>query len=576
MKRRFVLLMGALACMGLTACEAIGSRSKGDTYWNAARKAESFEEYVAEHGAEFDLEALRQEAESAESTYSQKFKAVALLCAQEYVSGRPADSEDSWEDGAFDAEYPQSARYAADCLSKAAQGDAFWTSFEDAFWPHEYFWPLLAAAGELDGETVAALWKGIPDASYGDKLKDAVEQWVEENPKAVLAVGEALTEAGFYEDWSRQDWRTIYFHDYAGRGFIETDSFQEALDYVSYAKDLLPRVEEDGSGVKLVSDVTGEEYYDTNLMVAFDSAPELKDGEEGAEPESIQVEGKKVIALYRNLQAEELEGSPAPMQVIGDFMFGLPEGEFPSAPEEADYYLVLTPEYEYGEYYQTQGGSETKVQEVHSSTSVDLYDASTGTRLRHVGNILEDAPDRIFTSYDDDSARFPEVTGEDVLSYIYHNINTPDMYVTLLDNIAGKSQLEKEEPVILGDWEIIYHAGELKEGFVHGIFSYEPGEGKIFAKGDFTITNKSMKTEGFLPTIYTIGEDTIVQLVDTSTGEMYDCVELLSYGKCLNSSYLDPGETEDGELYFQVPSDIDTGDLAIAVSLGNRVVYYPF
>lgn len=219
---------------------------------------------------------------------------------------------------------------------------------------------------------------------------------------------------------------------------------------------------------------------------------------------------------------------------------------------------------------------DSKIQAVSSSTSIDLYEASSGKLLCHVGNILEDAPERIIAGYGDEHAQYPEVTGADVLSYIYHNLNTPDTYVALLDNLAGRSQLEKEESIILGKWEITYHGGELTGGFTSGMFRYDPDEGNTFAKGSFTITNKSTEEEGFLPMIYRVGEDTIIELVDTSTGDTYDCVDLLSYGKCLNGSYLDPGETKEGEIFFQVPADVDTANLSFAVSLGNQVVYYPY
>lgn len=81
MKKSVVLLCGFLACAGLTACQGGGTKSKGEEYWNSARKAESFEAYVTEKGAEWDLEALKQEASSADSSYSQRFKAAALLCS---------------------------------------------------------------------------------------------------------------------------------------------------------------------------------------------------------------------------------------------------------------------------------------------------------------------------------------------------------------------------------------------------------------------------------------------------------------------------------------------------------------
>ncbi len=613
MKKSVVLLCCLLTCVGLTACQGKGASSKGEEYWSAARKAESFENYMAEHGAEFDLEALKQEVSSADSSNSQKFKAAALLCAQEYQAGRAADSEDSWTDGAFAVDYPQTSEYAVRFLSQVMTGgEEFWTSFEDAYTPYDYFWPLFAAADDLEGQALAAIWKGAPDEVYGRKIKDVIEHWVQEKPEAIVRIGDALTEAGYYEDWNYMEWLNTYFLGYDNEKEVAVDSVQEALDYIAYMKKILPQLEEESGTIRMASQVSGEDYYGTKMMVSVKSVLDLKEGSgedgagseeeagavspgtdgaasgteaaedkpaeaaEGESTDDIALEGKKVIAFYRNTQAEEFPGSPAPLYVIGDFMFGLSDEEFPASAEEADYYLVLTPSYTYGEYYQMSGDSDSKIQAVSSSTSIDLYEASSGKLLCHVGNILEDAPERIIAGYGDEHAQYPEVTGADVLSYIYHNLNTPDTYVALLDNLAGRSQLEKEESIILGKWEITYHGGELTGGFTSGMFRYDPDEGSTFAKGSFTITNKSTEEEGFLPMIYRVGEDTIIELVDTSTGDTYDCVDLLSYGKCLNGSYLDPGETKEGEIFFQVPADVDTANLSFAVSLGNQVVYYPY
>ena len=185
--------------------------------------------------------------------------------------------------------------------------------------------------------------------------------------------------------------------------------------------------------------------------------------EEG-EPEAIEIEGKKVIALYRNLQGEEFDDSPPSLRVIGDFMLELPEEEYPATVEEVDYYLVLTANYEEGGFYQNSDGSETAIREINSSTSVDLYEAGTGMLLRRLGSILETAPESIFTS-DDEGSRYPEMAGADVLSYIYHHINEPESYVSLMDHLSGKSEIAIDEPVTLAGWEITYHSAEIVKEF---------------------------------------------------------------------------------------------------------------
>ncbi len=90
---------------------------------------------------------------------------------------------------------------------------------------------------------------------------------------------------------------------------------------------------------KNTSQLTQEDYYTSNLTVTVDEELTLQDEassqetEEG-EPEAIEIEGKKVIALYRNLQGEEFDDSPPSLRVIGDFMLELPEEEYPAMVDE--------------------------------------------------------------------------------------------------------------------------------------------------------------------------------------------------------------------------------------------------
>lgn len=90
---------------------------------------------------------------------------------------------------------------------------------------------------------------------------------------------------------------------------------------------------------KNTSQLTQEDYYASNLTVTVDEELTLRDEsssqetEEG-EPEAIEIEGKKVIALYRNLQGEEFDASPPSLRLIGDFMLELPEEEYPATADE--------------------------------------------------------------------------------------------------------------------------------------------------------------------------------------------------------------------------------------------------
>lgn len=602
MKRLAGLAVGCILAVCLTACQK-GSGSAADGYWKDAGKASGMENYVSDPKTQMDLEALKQEASGGD--IRQQFKASALLCAQEYQDQKGEVGEASWEKGAFLADYPASGEYAEQFWEKArSDGEEFWNALGESFAPYDCFGPLLAAADHLDGETLAALSKGIPeDGSYKTKLKDALDQWVKKHPGRLALIGDALMESGYYDDWDGDDWEDTYIDPSSGPGQIRTDTVNDALDYIRYMRDtVLPKMESQfGRDYKTDSTVMeGAAWYDTNLMVtakeelqlepqggtqeeaeaeegAAETGRESQEGAEAAEESLSGTEGKTVVACYRNLQSDEIEGSPAPLRVIGDFMLGLPAEAFPDSLEEADYWLILTPDYEYGDFYQTAGGSDTKIQQIYSSTSIDLYEGSTGKLLSHIGNVMETAPEQIFADYSEEGVRFPEVTSADSLYYIYQNLNNREAYVTLLDNLSGRSELERGEGIILGNWEITFHSADAVKQFDEGMYRYDADEGCHFVRGNFTICNKGTEEDGFMPMVYYIGEDPIVELAATGTDEAYPCVDLITNSKCLNGTYLEPGETKDGQLFFQIPDDLAgrLGELRIKVSLGNRAVYYP-
>ena len=604
------IALGALMLLCFSGCSGKGTVAEG--YWKNAKKAKSLEEYVTANKDQMDMEALKQEASSGESSVSQKFKATALLCALEY-QGQAAEGS-SWINRAFRIDYPDSSQYAEQYLACVnTQGEEFWKAIEDSFSPYDCFWPMVAAADQLDGQTVVNLINGIPDDSkYGSKWKEVMDQWVKEKPIAAVAAGDALAESGYYDQWTEDDWKSVYFHNSSRPDQIRAATMDEALAYIGYVREtLVPRLEsgQNSSFLKSESSLMGENWFDTEMMVTVGETLELKEASENQQPEEapegesqgegeaapegetleegqgtegeeqtagIQIEGKKVIACYRNLQSEEFKDYASPLQVMGDFMMGLPADEFPATAAEADYYLVLTPNLEYGEYYQTYGGSDTNVQQIVSSTSVDLYEASTGTLLHHIGNVMEMPPESIMTTREQ-TVEYPDPTSADVLHYIYHHINEPDTYVTLLDHTSGKSLLEKDEEIILGNWSIVYHSGDMIREFDEGMYRYTADDGYQFARCSFTITNKGTEEGGFMPMVYRVGEDPIVQMVNVNGDEEYDCVDLITSSKCLVGKYLDPGEVKEGMLYFQIPEDMadQTADLRIKVSLGKREVFYP-
>ena len=98
------------------------------------------------------------------------------------------------------------------------------------------------------------------------------------------------------------------------------------------------------------SEITGEEYYSTQLAVSIGEELQLAEPTEENLPETIELEGKKVAAFYHNPTAGDDVNAPPSWQILGDFIMGLPEEEIPATLAEADYYLVLTADHQFGNY----------------------------------------------------------------------------------------------------------------------------------------------------------------------------------------------------------------------------------
>lgn len=576
MKKREIAGVMGLAAVMLSACQGLSRATVAETCWREAAKASSLEEYVKEHKDEMDMEAFKQEADSADSTLSQKFKAIALMCSLEYEKNSGQDA--SWKSGAFAFDYPETSDYAETFLETVnIQGEEFWNSLGDAFSPYDCFWPVMAAADDLTGETLVNLLNNVPeDKSYGSKLEDAADQWIRANPVKAVDMGEELKKGGYYENWSSSDWTNAYVYDYGDPYRLKTDTIDEALEYIAYVKDsVLPELTS-ADTLKETSDILGRDVYNTHMAVTVGEELPLKEPGESL-PETIDLEGKKVIAFYRNLQTEEFPGSATPLQVLGDFMLELPAEEAPSTAAEADYYLVLTPDMQEAGVYQTMGGKDTGIGMVYSNTSVDLYEASTGNFLRHLGTVTEMPPERIFASYDDENSRYQEITGADILYYIYRNLNDPMSYVSLVDDTAGRGDLAKDESVVVGDWEVAYHGAEIVPGYEKGMYRYDADEGCLLVRCSFTITNRGFGSSTFMSHYTSDPRATIVQLMDRDTEEAYTNMDVLTDSDCLTNKSLEPGESAQGQLIYQIPEAAadKRESLALAVGSGIQLVYYP-
>lgn len=585
---RKILLTAAVCCLTLTCLTACQSaKTVADTSWKSAKEAKSLENYLKEQKTTIDMEVLKAEADSAESSLSQQFKAIALMSGMEYQNNLEAldlssVSTTDIEKEMYRFNYPISGPYANKFWVKVnTDSENFWNSLNEAFYPYDSITPLLAAADQLDGQTLVSLVSSIPEgSSYQKVLKDAVDDWVNEKPGKLPQVGDELIKADYFKDWDLSSWKDAYLYSYTDPYHIRTQTLDEAIEYVGYMRNSILPILEPKFGeeeFKKLSEIDQENYYSTRMTIAVDEELQFQEKTEEGLPETIETEGKKVAAFYQNSQHGEFKDSPPPLRVLGDFMMSLPEHEYPKSLSEADYYLVLTPNYEFGEFYQDNSGNALKIQQVYSSTSIDLYDTKTGAFLRNLGNVMEQPPSSIVATTSDDKPRYPEMVSTDILNYIYRNINEPEKYITLTDHTTGlKPVLEKGERVILSNWEITYHSSEIVKGYDSGMYRFTANDGQQFAKGEFTITNLGTSKASFLPMINNPSKDVAVQLIDTERKTFYNNINAITDKNCLNTASLEPGESKKGVLIFEIPDEVAQGTepLYVLVSLGTQKVVY--
>ena len=164
-------------------------------------------------------------------------------------------------------------------------------------------------------------------------------------PGQIVASGDQLLEMGYFDDWNSYEWTGTYFTNSTDLYRIRTKTAEDGLAYIRYMRDVfLPGMEGKISRDSYcrTSDITGEEYYSTQLAVSIEEELELPEPTEEKLPETIDLEGKKVVALYHNpTAAEDVDGPPS-WRILGDFIMGLTEEEIPATLDGADYYLVLT------------------------------------------------------------------------------------------------------------------------------------------------------------------------------------------------------------------------------------------
>ena len=143
-------------------------------------------------------------------------------------------------------------------------------------------------------------------------------------------------------------------------------------------------------------------------------------------------------------------------------------------------------------------------------------------------------------------------------------------------------EFERDEAILIGQWEITYHGCEIVDAFETSLSQYTADAGNQYVKAEITITNRGITSDSFLPATISVGsdswEDMNVYIVDFANETFYDCINqnIMNFG-LFGKSTMEPGESMTGELVFEVPEDAiqEMEALYIAASRGRQVIVCP-
>ncbi|MGL5436405.1 MAG: hypothetical protein ACRDBO_13560 [Lachnospiraceae bacterium] len=322
------------------------------------------------------------------------------------------------------------------------------------------------------------------------------------------------------------------------------------------------------------SSMTGQPYYQTSLTIPVNKDLGLIDSEETNPDEFVELEDKKVVAFYCNPHHEEFKNSPNPLRFIGDFSMTLSAEQTPETIAEADYFLVLTQNYEYGDYYINRLNNRLEIRPVHSITSIDLYDAKSKHLIRHLGQIREEAG---YANIDDSSVVaqgdvYPDTVRADILVQIYENINQLEVCGGLLATPGHEYEfLTGEQTAFIGNWEIQYPSwnGITDEVLARGIMYYiDEADDAAFGIVGFRITNHSKGEKMFL--------DPSVRVTDENRQNSFYAQSYYGAANGLRGATFQAGQRKVGEFYFVLPNQIIQGEepIYIEVSLEPQTILF--
>lgn len=602
MKRIKSLIFVLWSTILLTSCqgnEVFSSRSVSDMVWEKAVSDSDIRAYVNKHMNEIDMEALENEAGNDSLSLKQQFRATVLLCEMEYQNymndmgqsvpvykeGVPLNGviytysngiEIANAEDMFAADYPVSAAYASRYLAKVdIAGDEFWKSIEVAKYPYNYFQNLLAAADSISGETLAKWITDCPETYYSLKkdIASAINTWLAEKPERLVDTGEQLAQTDYFKEKEGYELSRIFFG--TSKEPIQIEGVDQGLSYLQFVKTtVFPFLDENYPDYyekqHVYSELLENNYYSTHLNITVEDSLDLKEG--GTESETIELEGKKVIAFYRSPKNTEFPDAPGPLRMIGDFMMSLPDDQFAATLAEANYYLVLEADYVPGDFYDMGSSTSIEIQQVFSFTSIDLYEAATGTRIRHIGTVKESPSEFVYTLSNDNTPRwqYPEVISAEKLLFMYWNMNEAESFQHMLTPYtADQTSLRVTDTARIGSWELVLNSYEVIESFEDGLYLYTAEDGHKYLRCEFTITNHSNEETRLFPILFYLDRDLRVEINDED-GNVYTPLQGVSTARYFEGSTFAPGECITRYMLFEIPDSLVNSEQPIGIELSIR------
>lgn len=594
MRKLKKVIMGiSVATLVLSGCGKI-SKNRTEDLWKSAQQEESIRVYCNNNQAlQEDEEMITELANTAadeSNEMKQRYHAMVLLSEIEYLKGVKAQTNedlDQAEMGVFQVEYNKASEISEVFMKQLLADPAVFADLIDVSSDYNAFSLLLATIDGISEDTFRNLIEILndTDSHKKDRLVKGMNEYLVNNPDLLVNYSDIILASGYFNN---QDFNSGFYSVVQGAA-SNCSNLSVSLGYIEFLKNkVLPVWETDYAeySTKWRNSDTDEQDTAVSFHTKFDFSLSddlsLSEVREITNREPVILEGKKILVVYKNPQAEEYQGSAPKQRILGDAMLALDDQQRPLSSDEIDCIVLLTAHYMNGGKYSSYSGSEIDIEMVYSFTSVDLYDGHNGEYLRHFGVFKESPSQRIMYQQGDTGRyEFPDpVSSYKILQKVNEALEKEAETGTITEPVEVElhenTMLEIGQPVILEDWEVTVNAYELVDSISDNYLLFTPQDAGQYLKAKVTITNKGNESLRLLPMIADTSKD-LYFVVQNQQEELIQPVNLLSYREGLFSKTVEPGETISGFIPFEIPDDliVNDDDLSLVVYLAPQSVCYP-